>query len=389
MQKIYLDNSASTRVDPRVVEAMRPYFAELYGNASSLHSFGREAKAVMDAARASLAANIGAKPQEVVFTSSGTESNNFALKGVAFANRGKGNHIIVSAIEHDSVLGPAQWLQGQGFDVSYLAVNEDGLVSAAALDQEIRKGTILVSVMHANNEIGTIQSIDELGKVCRDRGVYFHTDACQSFGKVPVDVHAQSLDLVTINAHKIYGPKGIGALFIRDGIAIMPWQHGGGHEMGLRSATENIPAIVGFAKAAALCVEEMDAEDARTVALREKIIDAVLDTVPYAYLNGSRQQRLANNISLGFSGLEGDAIRLLLELDELGIAVSSGSACSSNGGGHKTSHVLAAIGLDAVRARGALRVSLGRFNTAQDVDIFLEKLSEVLRSLKPLTSVLI
>ncbi|MBF0594114.1 MAG: cysteine desulfurase [Candidatus Omnitrophica bacterium] len=387
MKRIYLDNSASTRTDLRVVEAMLPYFSEFYGNASSLHGFGREVKEVMASSRAKIASVIGAKPQEIVFTSSGTESNNFALKGIAFANREKGNHIIVSAIEHDSVIGPCEWLRGQGFAVTYLPVDEDGLIDINDLKKVIRKETIIVSVMNANNEIGTIEPISEVGKICRARGIYFHSDACQSFGRIPIDVNEQCLDLLTINAHKIYGPKGIGALFIREGTKIMPWQQGGGHEMGLRSATENIPAIVGFAKAAELCVQEMVVEARRELRLREKIIDAVLNDYSFAYLNGHRDRRLPNNISFGFAGLEGDAIRLLLELDEMGIAVSSGSACSSNGGGHKTSHVLSAIGLDPVRARGALRISLGRFNTEDEVNVFLYKLSQVLGCLKPLTSV--
>ena len=387
MKRIYLDNSASTRTDPRVVEAMLPYFSEFYGNASSLHGFGREVKEVMASARAKIASVIGAKPQEIVFTSSGTESNNFALKGIAFANREKGNHIIVSAIEHDSVISPCEWLKGQGFTVTYLPVDADGLIDSNDLQKAIRKETILVSVMNVNNEIGTIEPISEAGKICRARGIYFHSDACQSFGRIPVDVNEQCLDLLTINAHKIYGPKGIGALFVREGTKIMPWQQGGGHEMGLRSATENIPAIVGFAKAAELCVQEMVGEARRELRLREKIIDAVLNDYSFAYLNGHRDRRLPNNISFGFAGLEGDAIRLLLELDEMGIAVSSGSACSSNGGGHKTSHVLSAIGLDPVRARGALRISLGRFNTEDEVNVFLYKLSQVLGSLKSLTSV--
>lgn len=388
MDRIYLDNSASTKADPRVVEQMLPYFYEVYGNASSLHGFGREAKTAMEDSRAKLASFIGAKPKEVVFTSSGTESNNFALKGIAFANRGKGKHIIVSAIEHDAVLNPCQWLEEQGFDITYLAVDTDGLIDINVLKKEIREDTILVSVMHANNEIGTIEPIGIVGKICKDHGIYFHSDACQSFGRIPIDVNAQCLDLLTINAHKIYGPKGIGALFIREGTKIMPWQQGGGHEMGLRSATENIPAIVGFAKAAELCIEEMEYEAKRLLGLREKIINSVLRDFPFAYLNGHRDYRLPNNINIGFAGLEGDAIRLLLELDEIGIAVSSGSACSSNGE-HKASHVLSAIGLDPVRARGALRVSLGRYNTQEEIDYFLNRFSEVLGNLKSITSVLI
>jgi cysteine desulfurase len=389
VKKIYLDNSASTAVDPRVIEEMSPYFSLLYGNASSLHVFGREAKTALEDSRAKLASFIKAKPQEIIFTSCGTESNNFALKGVAYANRDKGNHIIVSSIEHDCILNACRWLKDGGFEISYLPVDKDGIVDMSALKKEIRKETVLVSVMHANNEIGTIEPIGEIGKLCHEHGVYFHSDACQSFGKIPIDVNAQYLDLLTINAHKIYGPKGVGALFIREGIKIMPWQHGGGHEMGMRSATENIPGIVGFAKAAELCFAELENETKRLLDLREKIINSVFKQVPSAYLNGHRTIRLPNNVNIGFYGLEGDAIRLLLELDEAGIAVSSGSACSSNESQNKASHVLSAIGLDSVRARGALRVSLGRYNTEEEVDYFIHKLNEILLTLKPITSLII
>jgi cysteine desulfurase len=388
MKKIYLDNSASTAVDPRVIEEMLPYFSLAYGNASSLHAFGREAKMALEDSRAKLASFIKAKPQEIIFTSCGTESNNFALKGIAYANRAKGNHIIVSSIEHDCVLNACSWLKGEGFQISYLAVDKDGMVDIGALKKEIRDETVLVSVMHANNEIGTIESIDQIGKLCRERGIYFHSDACQSFGKIPISVDTQYIDLLTINAHKIYGPKGVGALFIKEGTKVIPWQHGGGHEMGMRSATENIPGIVGFAKAAELCIEELEVESERLLSLREKIINSVLEQIPFAYLNGHRTIRLPNNVNIGFYGLEGEAISLLLKLDEAGIAVSSGSACSSNEAQNKTSHVLSAIGLDPVRARGALRVSLGRYNTKEEVDYFIHKLSEVLLTLKPITSVL-
>lgn len=228
MRKIYLDNSASTEVDPRVIQEMAPYFSEFYGNASSLHALGREAKVAMENSRARLASSIGAKPQEIVFTSCGTESNNFALKGVAFANREKGKHIIVSTIEHDSVLNPCKWLKGEGFEISYLPVDKDGIVDIDALKKEIRKDTVIVSVMHANNEIGTVEPIGKIGKICGENGIYFHTDACQSFGKLPIDVNVQHIDLLTMNAHKIYGPKGVGALFIRENTKIVPWQHGEG-----------------------------------------------------------------------------------------------------------------------------------------------------------------
>lgn len=385
-QKIYLDNSASTRVDPRVVAEMQPFLSDCFGNPSSLHCFGRESKDALEKARTVLSSIINAEPAEIIFTSSGTESNNFALKGIAFANRGKGNHLIVSAIEHDCILNSCKWLSKQGFDITYLPVDADGLIDVDELQNAISRETILVSIMHANNEIGTIEPIEEIGNICRELGVYFHTDACQSFGKVKIDVQQQNIDLLTINAHKIYGPKGVGALFIRKGVEIEPWQHGGGHEFGLRSATENIPGIVGLARAAQLCDEEREEETARLVQLREKIITRVLQDIPQAYVNGHRTYRLCNNVNFGFHGYEGEGIRLLLQLDDLGIAVSAGSACSANDAENKPSHVLLAIGHNPVEARGALRLSLGRYNTEQEVDYFLDVLPGVFRNLRPISS---
>lgn len=388
MQKrIYFDNGASTRVDPRVLDEMLPYFTDLFGNPSSLHSYGVEAKDAITSARDSIASSIGAKPEELVFTSGGTESNNFATKGITYANREKGKHIIISAIEHDCVLNSCKWLGTQGFDITYLPVDKKGLVSVEKLDSAIRKDTILVSIMHGNNEIGTIEPIEEIGKLCREHGVYFHTDACQSFGKIPVDVKKQNLDMVTINAHKIYGPKGVGALFIRDGVKISAWQHGGGHEFGLRSSTENVPSIVGFAKATQLCYSEIDTESRRLTSLRDKIIERITEEISSAYLNGSRTARLPNNVNLGFQGFEGEAIKLLLKLDELGIAVSTGSACSSNQPLNEPSHVLLAIGLNPVEARGAFRITLGRFNTEEEVDYLIDSLPNALRSLKSISSI--
>lgn len=382
--KIYFDNAATTRVDPRVAEAMHPYLLNAYGNASSLHSQGQEAREALEKSRAALASFLGARPGEIVFTASGTEANNLALKGLAFANRKKGRHIIVSSIEHDCILNSCRWLEEQGFRVTYLPVDRHGFVYPSLVEEAIDGETILVSVMHANNEIGTIEPIREIGEVCRERGVYFHTDACQSFGKVPLDVDEQCLDLATINAHKIYGPKGVGALYVRDGVDIEAWEHGGGQERGLRSATENIAGVVGFATAAELCFNEMETEMARQARLRDRIIRGTLDTVDTAYLNGHMVMRLPNNANLGFGGREGDAVRLLVELDKAGIAVSAGSACSSNNSG--PSHVLQAIGLDPLQARGALRVTLGRTNTEDEVEYFLRALPQALSLLRPITS---
>lgn len=377
--KIYFDNAASTKVDPRVVEAMLPYFSEVYGNASSLHAFGVDAKEALEASRSKIAKSLGATQEEIIFTSGGTESNNFALKSTAFTNRDRGNHIIVSSIEHDCVLESCQWLQTQGFRITYLPVDKYGFINHKQLEDSIKDDTILVSIMHANNEIGTIEPIEEIGRICRDHGVIFHTDACQSFCKIPLD--SKDADLITINAHKIYGPKGVGALYIKEGTRIGPWQHGGGQEFGMRSSTENIPGIVGFAKATELCFENMDAEGKRLSLLRDRIIDTVLLRNDDAYLNGPRNRRLPNNVNLGFHGFEGESAKLLMKLDELGIAVSTGSACSSNKGG-AASHVLTAIGLNQVEALGALRVSLGRYNTEEDVDYFIEALFKASSSLQ-------
>jgi len=387
MRTVYFDNAASTPVDPRVVEAMRPHFSESFGNASSLHAAGRAAREAVEHARAEVAGSIGAsRPEELIFTSGGTESNNLALKGVAFALRKKGRHIVTSRIEHDCVLNSAAWLERQGFDVTYLDVDADGRVRPSDLAAALRDDTILVSIMHANHEIGTIEPIRELARVCAERGVLFHTDACQSFGKLPIDVEKDGLALVTLNSHKVYGPKGVGALYVRHGTPLEPWQHGGGHEFGLRSSTENVPGIVGFAKAAELCRATRFEEMLRMTELRDRIIDTALAHLPGTYLNGHRRQRLPTNVNLGFHGLEGDAIRLLLQLDERGIAVSTGSACSSHQG-DQPSHVLLAIGRDPVQARGALRVTLGRFNTEEDVDYLLEELPSALGSLRSVVSV--
>jgi cysteine desulfurase len=387
MDAIYFDNGASTKVDPRVVEQMLPYFGNCFGNASSLHSYGRDAKCAMDKARATIATSINANPEEIIFTSGGTESNNLAIKGVAFANKEKGRHIIVSSIEHDCILNSCKWLETQGFDVTYLQVDNTGLVNVADFESTIRKDTILASVMHANNEIGTIEPIEEIGKICREHDIYFHTDACQSFGKVPIDARKHSIDLMTINAHKIYGPKGIGALFVREGTKILPWQHGGGHEYGMRSSTENIPGIVGFAKAVELCHTELDAEAKRQACLRDKIIDNITEEINTTYLNGHRTKRLPNNVNFGFHGFEGEAIKIMLQLDESGIAVSTGSACSSNQPDSTPSHVLVAIGLNPVEARGALRITLGRYNTEEEVDYFIETLPNVVGSLRSISSI--
>jgi cysteine desulfurase len=379
MDKIYFDNGATTKVDERVVDIMIPFFDVFYGNTSSLHAPGEEAKRFLEEARTRMANLLKVKSEEVIFTGSGSESNNLAIKGVAYANRDRGKHIIVSQVEHDCILESCQWLEREGFDVTYLPVDAEGFVELEELKKAIRKDTILVSIMHANNEIGTIQPIEDIARICKNHGVLFHTDACQSFGKISISMI--NIDLMTINSHKIYGPKGVGALIIKEGVSINPILHGGGHEFGIRSSTVNLPGIVGFVKAAELCYAEMEEEKIRLTRLRNKIIDTVLkDFSGVAYLNGPRKNRLCNNVNLGFHGMEGESTILLLKLNDYGIAVSTGSACSSNRA--SSSHVLKAIGLNPVEAIGALRITLGRYNTEKEVDYFLKVLPEAIKSIK-------
>jgi len=385
-KRIYFDNAATTALDPRVLETMMPYFTQHYGNASSMHSFGVDAKVSLLNARKTVAECIHAQPEEIIFTSSGTEANNLALKGIALANRQNGMHIIVSAIEHDCILNTCRWLASQGFSISYLPVDRDGLVILSLLEKMIRKDTILVSVMHANNEVGTIQPIAAIGRICRDNGVLFHTDACQSFGKVPLNVAEQNIDLLTLNAHKIYGPKGIGALYLRKGLQITPMLHGGGQEAGRRSSTENIPAIVGFATAAEISMNEMRTEHDRISEMQDYLHNFLYKNYEDYYLNGHRSKRLPHNLNFSFHGLEGEAIRLLLLFDESGIAVSAGSACSSNDKSNNASHVLQAIGLNPFEARGAIRVSFGRYNTIDEVKTFTETIGSVVGQLNSIFS---
>lgn len=385
-KRIYLDNAATTRIDPRVLEAMIPYFTECYGNASSMHDFGTKAKVALHNSRKTIAESIHALPEEIIFTSSGTEANNLALKGVALANRSKGNHLIVSSIEHDCILNTGHWLEEQGFRITYLPVDSSGIVDPKLLEKAIRPDTILASVMHVNNEIGTIQPLKEIGQVCHHYGVLFHSDACQSFGKIPVNVISQNVDLITLNAHKMYGPKGVGALYIRKGINIQPLMHGGGQEFGLRSSTENIPAIIGFAKATELCLEEMESESKRIKAMRDYLANYLFQNYEDSYINGSQELRLYNNLNFSFHGLEGETIRLLLLLDEMGVAVSAGSACSSNDKSNNASHVLQAIGLNQFEARGAVRVSFGRYNTIDELKIFTEIIGSVVGQLNSIFS---
>lgn len=376
--KVYLDNASTTPLAKEVLEAMLPYLTEKFGNASSLHTWGREAREAIERSREIIAKKLNVEPREVIFTSGGTEANNLAIKGVALANKDKGKHIITQKTEHPCVLNACKWLETLGFEVTYLDVDRYGLVDPEDVESAIRKDTILVTIMHANNEIGTIQPIREIGEMCREHGVYFHTDACQSFTKVPLDAERDNLDLITINAHKIHGPKGIGALIIRENVRITPLLHGGGHEFGLRSGTENVAGIVGFAKASEIITRE-DVERMRR--LRDLIIETVLSEIPKVRLNGHPERRLCNNANFSFKGIEGEA--LVMRLDSRGIAASTGSACSSRK--LEPSHVLIAIGLSQEEAHGSLRLTLGRQNTKSQVEYALEVLKEEVEALRKMS----
>ena len=383
IKKIYLDYAATTPVDPRVVKAMLPYFSEKFGNTMSLHSFGQEAKEALEESRGVIADLMGAKPQEIIFTGSASESNNLALKGVALAkaSANQGGHIIISPIEHACVMESARWLESQGFEITRLKVDKYGLVSPDDVKKAIKKDTILVSIMHANNEIGTIEPIEEIGKICREKGIYFHTDAAQSFGKIPIDVNKMNIDLMTVSSHKMYGPKGAAALFIRKGTKIEPLIHGGGHESGLRSSTVNVAAIVGLAEAARICEREMKKEAQREIKLRDKLIKGVLQKIKGSHLNGHPKKRLPNNINFSFPGIEGES--LVMQLDFLGIAASTGSACSS--AKLEPSHVLLAIGLKPEQAYGSLRLSLGRWTKEKEIDYVLRVLPGIIKKLREMS----
>ncbi|MBD3312537.1 aminotransferase class V-fold PLP-dependent enzyme [archaeon] len=373
--KAYLDNGATTRVDPRVVKVMKPFFTKHYGNPSSLHSWGRTAREAVEKARKTIADKIGAKPQEIIFTSGGTESDNLAIKGVAL-KKGKG-HIITSKIEHHAVLNTCKSLEKKGFKVTYLPVDTEGFVKTNHLKRALRDNTILVSIMHANNEIGTIQPIKEFYKICRKNKVLFHTDAVQSFTKT--SLKAASADLISLSSHKIHGPKGVGALYVKDNVRLEPVLHGGGHESGLRAGTENAPGVIGFAKAVELCREPHIKEMTK---LRDYLIKEV-KKIDGSRINGPLKKRLCNNLNASFEGVEGES--LLLQLDAEGIAVSTGSACSSKE--LEPSHVLTAIGLRPEQSHGTIRATISRFTTKEEIDYFLKNLREIikkLRSMNPL-----
>jgi len=392
--KIYFDYAATTPVDPRVKKAMDPYFTEKFGNTMSLYSFGQEAKVALEESREVVANLINAKPNEIVFTASATESNNLALKGVAWVYKNKGKpsfgrlkrpsegqgHIIISTIEHPCVLESADWLKRQGFKITKVKVDKYGAVNPEDIKKAIEKDTILVSIIHASNEIGTIQPIERIGKICREKRVLFHIDAAQSFGKLPIDVNKMNIDLLTASSHKMYGPKGAACLYIREGVKIEPILHGGGQENGLRSSTVNIPAIVGFAKSCEICKKEMKKEADRLTKLRNKLIKGVLK-IKNSYLNGHSSNRLPNNANFRFDFIEGES--LVIQLDINGIAASTGSACSSIK--LEPSHVLLAIGLKPEQAHGSLRISLGRWTTEKEINYLLKILPKIIKQLRSIS----
>jgi len=383
MKRIYLDYAATTPTAPEVVEAMLPYFTDRFGNPSSIHSFGQEGKAAIEEAREKIANLIGAKQEEIIFTSGGTESNNSALKGVAYANQHKGNHIITTPLEHHAIIEPCNFLEKSGFKVTYLPVDKDGLLNPEEVKKAITTKTILISVMHANNEIGTIEPIAEIGRIARERDIYFHTDAVQTFGHLPINVDELNVNLLSISAHKLCGPKGMGALYVKKGTRMVSFMHGGEQERRRRASTENVPAIVGFGKAVEIAEEKMEEEAKELTILRDKLIKGIFEKIDHVCLNGHPTKRLPNNINVSIEFVEGES--MLLNLDMEGIAASTGSACSSSS--LEPSHVLLSLGLSPELAHGSLRFTLGRYTKEEEIDYVLEilpKIVDKLRSMSPL-----
>jgi cysteine desulfurase len=383
MKRIYLDYAATTPAHPEVLKAMLPYFTDAFGNPSSIHSFGQEAKEAIEKARNQVSALIGAKSEEIVFTGSGTEADNFALKGVALANQGKGNHIITSLIEHHAVLETCKFLEKQGFSVTYLPVDGYGMVDPSGVKKAITGKTILISVMHANNDVGTIEPIAEIGNIAREAEIYLHTDAVQAVGHIPVDVNKLNVDLLSISAHKLYGPKGIGALYIRKGTKVSSFMHGGGQERGKRASTENVPAIVGFGKAAEIAQREMLEEAQKLTVFRDQLIEGILKSIEHTQLNGHPVMRLPNNVNVSVDYVEGES--MLLNLDLAGICASTGSACSSSD--LEPSHVLVAMGLPPLQAHGSLRFTSGKWTAEKEINQVLNVLPGIvskLRAMSPL-----
>lgn len=380
IRRIYMDYAATTPVDPKALDAMMPWLSKRFGNTMSLHRFGREAKAAVEKARETIAKLMHADASELIFAGSATEANNLALKGVTFANRARGKHIITSTIEHHCVLHSAEWLRKQGFDVTFLPVDRYGLVDPADVESAIKKNTILASIMHANNEIGTIEPVKEIGKICAEHNVYFHSDAAQSFGKIPIDVKKMNIDLLTVSSHKMYGPLGVAAMYVRKGVNIEPLLHGGGHEFGLRSSTSNVAGIVGFGEAAKIARRQMAKEARQQTKLRDRLIKNVL-RIEDSHLNGHQKKRLPNNANFWFAYVEGES--LVMHLDAAGIAASTGSACSSES--LEPSHVLLAIGLRPQEAHGSLRLSIGRFTKKSDISYTIKVLPRVVSRLREIS----
>ncbi|MFQ5405913.1 MAG: cysteine desulfurase NifS [Candidatus Micrarchaeia archaeon] len=381
MKRIYLDHSATTPAAKQVVQAMQPFFSDKYGNSSSLHAEGRDAKEALEASRQKCAKALGAQTDEIVFTSGGTESDNLALIGLAQARKNKGNHIITTSIEHHAVLNACHFLEKNGFEVTYLPVGKEGIVKKEDVENAITNKTILISVMHGNNEIGTIQPISEIGKLAREKNIAFHCDAVQSVGKIPTNVCELNVDFLSVSSHKLYGPKGVGLLYARKGVSYEPTSFGGGHEKGKRSGTENVAGIVGFAKAVELSQQNRENESSRLKALRDKLIRGVLSEVSDAWLNGDKEKRLPHNANFGFSFIEGES--LILHLDMRGIAASTGSACSTHS--LEPSHVLTAIGLKHEQTHGSLRITLGASTTEEDVDYTINAIAEVVGNLREMS----
>jgi len=381
MRKIYMDHNATTPVHPAVLEAMLPYFREIFGNASSVHSFGREARVAMEEARDKIAEFIGAQPREIILTSGGTESDNFAIEGAAYENSKKGKHIITFNIEHHAVLNTCKHLETHGFELSVLGVDRHGLANLDELREAIRDDTSLITIMHANNEIGTIEQLQEISNIAKEHGIILHTDAAQTVGKIPVNVDELGVDLMSISAHKLYGPKGVGALYVRRGTRVEPLVRGGHHERNRRGGTENVPGIVGFGKAIEVAASDIEEEGKRLWNLTEKLRTGLQERLEYIYPNSHPTERLPATINISFDFLEGESI--VLNLDMKGIAVSTGSACTS--GSLEPSHVLVALGLPPATAQGAIRFSMGRSNTEADVDYILEELPPIIKRLRAMS----
>lgn len=382
-KRVYMDHAATTYTNKEVLNEMLPFFTEYFGNPSSVHQFGREVKKHIDTARERVAKALGALPEEIYFTAGGSEADNWAIKGIAYANKDKGNHIITTNIEHHAILHTCEYLEKEGFQVTYLPVDQYGMVNVADVANAITDKTILISIMYANNEIGTIQPISEIAKLSKEKGIYFHTDAVQAVGNVKIDVKEQNIDLLSLSGHKFYGPKGIGALYVKKGVKLISFVHGGGQERKRRAGTENVPGIVGLGKAIEMATINMDEHNERLIRMRDRLINTILEKVPYTRLNGHPERRLPGNTSFCFEYIEGES--LLLSLDMKGIGGSSGSACTS--GSLEPSHVLLAIGLPHEIAHGSLRLSLGEVNTEEDIDYVLQTLPEIverLRSMSPL-----